>query len=99
MTGNLDIITNAMVREVTLDKTGKTSGVHYIDKHSGKEEHAAAREGVLAASGCESARILLNSKTNLFPDGLANRSGKVGRYLTDTVGANALRHIPALQHL
>src|SRR6266446_8572417 len=99
MTGNLDIITNAMVREVTLDKTGKTSGVHYIDKDSGKEEHAAARVVVLAASGCESARILLNSKSNLFPDGLANRSGKVGHYLMDTVGAGISAQIPALENV
>ena len=99
MTGNLDIITNAMVREVTLDKTGKATGVHYIDKDSGKEEHAAARVVVLAASGCESARILLNSKSNLFPDGLANRSGKVGRYLMDTVGANVVGQIPALENV
>src|SRR6266568_2939621 len=97
--GNLDIITNAMVREVTLDKTGKATGVHYIDKDSGKEEHAAARVVVLAASGCESARILLNSKSNLFPDGLANRSGKVGRYLMDTVGANVVGQIPALENV
>src|SRR5204862_2039609 len=85
-TGNLDIITEAMVREVTVDPAGKATGVLYIDKRSGKEERATARCVVLAASGCESARILLNSKSTLFPNGLANGSGKVGRYLMDTVG-------------
>ncbi len=73
-TGNLDIITDAMVREVTLDKDGKATGVHYIDKETGKEERATARVVMLAASGCESARILLNSKSALFPNGLANGS-------------------------
>jgi choline dehydrogenase-like flavoprotein len=97
-TGNLDIITDAMVREVILDKTGKATGVLYIDKDSGKEERATARVVILAASGCESARILLNSKSALFPNGLANSSGKVGRYLMDTVGSSLGGHIPALEN-
>ena len=97
-TGNLDIITEAMVREVTLDKAGKATGVLYIDRRSGKEERATARVVVLAASGCESARILLNSKSALFPNGLANGSGKVGRYLMDTVGSSLSGHIPALEN-
>ncbi len=59
-TGNLDIITEAMVREVTVGKDGKATGVLYIDKRTGKEERATARVVVLSASGCESARILLN---------------------------------------
>src|SRR3954466_15388194 len=98
MTGNLDIITEAMVREVTVDKTGKATGVLYMDKATGKEERATARVVVLCASGCESARILLNSKSALFPNGLANGSGKIGRYLMDTVGSNLGGHIPALEN-
>ena len=47
-TGNLDIITEAMVREVTLGKDGKATGVLYIDKRTGKEERATARVVVLA---------------------------------------------------
>jgi choline dehydrogenase-like flavoprotein len=97
-TGNLDIITEAMAREVTVGKDGKVTGVLYIDKRSGKEERATARVVVLAASGCESARILLNSKSALFPNGLANGSGKVGRYLMDTVGSSLAGHIPALEN-
>lgn len=96
--GNLDIVTNAMVREVTIDEKGRATGVLYIDKTTGKECHAPARVVVLAASGCESARILLNSKSAQFPDGLANRSGKVGRYLMDTVGAGLSGQIPMLEN-
>ena len=96
--GNLDIHTDAMVREVTVDDSGRATGVHYIDKMSGKEMNATARVVVLAASGCESARILLNSKSPMFPDGLANGSGKVGRYLMDTVGASLGGQIPALEN-
>ena len=98
-TGNLDIIPNAMVREVTVDAQGRATGVIYIDKTTGQESSAKARVVVLAASGCESARILLNSKSNLFPNGLANSSGKVGRYLMDTVGAGVSGQIPALENL
>lgn len=97
-TGNLDIITDAMVREVTIDKSGKATGVHYIDKATGKDMHAKARVVILAASGCESARILLNSKSALFPNGLANSSGKIGRYLMDTVGSSVSGHIPLMEN-
>jgi choline dehydrogenase-like flavoprotein len=51
---------------------------------------------VLAASACESARLLLNSKSRRFPNGLANSSGAVGRYLTDSVGYSLGGHVPAL---
>ena len=97
-TGNLDIITDAMVREVMVGKDGKATGVLYIDKETGKEARATARVVILAAGGCESARILLNSKSNLFPHGLANSSGKVGRYLMDSVGSSLSGHIPALEN-
>ncbi len=97
-TGNLDIITDAMVREVTIDKNGKATGVHYIDRETRRDRHAVAKVVVLAASGCESARILLNSKSTLFPNGLANSSGKVGKYLMDTVGAKVTGQIPALEN-
>ena len=98
-TGNLDIITDAMVREVTIDNAGKATGVNYIDKATRSDMHAAARVVILAASGCESARILLNSKSNLFQNGLANGSGKVGRYLMDTVGSDLNGQIPALENV
>jgi choline dehydrogenase-like flavoprotein len=97
-TGNLDIITQAMVREVTINKEGRTTGVLFIDKTTGKEERAQGKVVILAASGCESARILLNSKSNMFPNGLANSSGKVGRYLMDTVGVSLGGHIPAMEN-
>ena len=98
-TGNLDIITNAMVREVTVDTNGRATGVHYIDKDTRVEEHVSARVVILTASACESARILLNSKSSLFPDGLGNGNGLVGKYLMDTVGAGVQGQIPALENM
>src|SRR6185369_6503799 len=96
--GNLDIVTDAMVREVELGKDGKATGVIYIDKKTREEKRARARVVVLAASGCESARILLNSKSAQHPEGMANSSGKVGRYLMDTVGSDLSGQIPALEN-
>jgi choline dehydrogenase-like flavoprotein len=54
---------------------------------------------VLAASACESVRILLNSRSAQFPQGLANSSGKVGRYLMDTVGSSVSGQVPLLESL
>ncbi len=95
-TGKLRIIANAMAREVTVDDRGMATGVAYINKSSGREEHIRARVVVLAASACESARMLLNSKSEHFPDGLANGSGTVGKYLTDTTGTDVAGFIPGL---
>jgi choline dehydrogenase-like flavoprotein len=98
-TGNLDITTDAMVFEVTLGPDGHATGVNFVDRTTGKHEHASARVVVLAASACESARVLLNSRSTHFPDGLANSSGKVGRYLMDTVGSDVTGQVPLLESL
>jgi choline dehydrogenase-like flavoprotein len=98
-TGNLDILPNAMVREVTVDDSGKATGIIYIDKTTGQEGRAKARVVVLAASSAESVRILLNSKSARFPNGVANSSGLVGKYIMDTVGASLGGHVPALEDL
>lgn len=95
-TGKLTMITNAMAREVTVGRDGLATGVLYIDKVTGDEKRVDARIVVLAASACESARILLNSKSSQFPQGLANSSGVVGKYLTDTTGTDVGGFIPAL---
>jgi choline dehydrogenase-like flavoprotein len=99
MTGNLDVITDAMVHSVQVHKFGHANGVFYVDKETGKERFAKGRSVVLAASACESARILLNSKTSRHPDGVANSNGIVGRYLMDTVGASVRGQIPALERV
>jgi choline dehydrogenase-like flavoprotein len=95
-TGKLTLITNAMAREVTIDARGRATGVTYIDKTDGSEKHVPARVVVLAASALESARLLLNSKSSLFPQGLANSSGTVGKYITDTTGTDVAGFIPKM---
>ena len=97
-TGNVDLVTDAMVREVTVDRNGRATGVSYVDKLTRTDHVASARVVVLAASACETARILLNSKSPTFPNGVANSSGLVGKYLMDTVGAGISGQIPALEN-
>ena len=95
-TGRLTIHTNAMAREVTVGRDGLATGIRYIDKETGEDRHVDAKVVVLAASACESARILLNSRSARFPQGVANSSGVVGKYLTDTTGTDVAGFVPAL---
>jgi choline dehydrogenase-like flavoprotein len=93
-TGKARILTDAMVARVLMGPDGKATGVEYFDRHTGVTHSVKARAVVLAASACETARLLLNSKQG----GLANGSGQVGRNLVDTTGTNVSGHIPALEN-
>ncbi len=95
-TGKLTIMTNAMVREVTTNDAGLATGVSYVDKHTGEDRHVDAKVVVLAASACETARIMLNSKSKAHPNGLSNSSGVIGRYITDTTGTSVGGFIPKM---
>lgn len=95
-TGNLTLRTGAMVREVTTDREGRATGVSYIDTQTRQEQQVQADVVVLAASACESARLLLNSKSPQHPNGLANSSNMVGKYLMDSTGASIAGFFPQL---
>ena len=95
-TKRLTIVTNAMAREVTVGDDGLATGVTYVDKTTGRENHGRGRVVVMAASACETARLLLNSKSARFPHGLGNSSGVVGKYLTDTTGTGVRGFIPKM---
>jgi len=97
--GNLDLISDAMAREVTVGPDGRATGVSFIDRRTGKERTVKGKVVVLAASSGETVRILLNSKSARFPQGLANSSGLVGKYIMDTVGASLGGQIPAMESL
>ncbi len=98
-TGRLTLITGAMARELVVGKDGKVAAVSYIDKATHEERRIHARAFIVAASACESARLLLNSRSTLFPDGLANSSGVVGCNLMDSVGSDAGGYFPQLEKM
>jgi choline dehydrogenase-like flavoprotein len=96
-TGKLTIIPNAMVREILTGDEGKVRGVSYVDKTTRSEVQVRCRAVVLAASACESARLLLNSRSPRHSNGLANSSEAVGRNLMDSVGYSLGGHVSALE--
>jgi glucoside 3-dehydrogenase (cytochrome c) catalytic subunit len=85
-TGNLTIRTNATVSEVLVDTdTGKARGVAFVDTVTAKSYEAKAKVVVLAASTLESARLMLLSKSRLYPNGIGNSSGHVGHNFCEHV--------------
>lgn len=94
--GKVELYTQAMVRSVTTDESGNATGVSFISKVDMKEYKLRSRVVVLGASACESARIMLNSKSKTHPNGVGNSSGMVGRYLHDSTGADRMGIMPEL---
>jgi choline dehydrogenase-like flavoprotein len=82
-TGKFTLVSDAVVSHVLIDSNGAASGVHYIERTTHRHREAHARVVVLAAAALESTRILLNSKSPLFPQGVGNEEGVLGHYLMD----------------
>jgi len=83
-TGRLVLRPHSVVAQVLYDPgRGRARGVRVIDARTRHEMEFTSRIVFLCASAIESVRLLLNSKTERFPDGLANSSGTLGRYLMD----------------
>jgi choline dehydrogenase-like flavoprotein len=85
-TGNLEVRPNSQVLMIEHDEAGKVTGVVYADK-DGKQQRQKARLVCVAGNTIESPRLLLNSNSAKFPNGLANSSGQVGK--------NYMRHMTA----
>ena len=83
-TGNLEVRANSMVVNIEHDVSGKVTGVVYVDA-DGKQQRQKARVVAVAGNSLESPRLLLNSVSSKYPNGLANSSGQVGR--------NYMRHM------
>jgi choline dehydrogenase-like flavoprotein len=83
-TGKLEVRPNSQVLKIEHDAKGKVTGVVYADK-DGKEVRQKARAVCVAGNSIESPRLLLNSASSMFPNGLANSSGQVGK--------NYMRHM------
>jgi len=82
-TGNCTIIHQAMVHKVLMDEgANRATGVLYVDRDGKQTRELHARVVILCAQTQESTRVLLNSASREYPNGLANSSGVLGRYLT-----------------
>jgi choline dehydrogenase-like flavoprotein len=96
-TRNLDLRTDALAKNILVDESGKATGVAYIDRKTKQEVEVYGRAVVVAASCIESSRIMLNSKSRQWPNGVANSSGQLGRNLCDHLyGRSAAGHLPQL---
>lgn len=87
-TGRCEVRSESYVFRIGMNDKGRATGVHYFDAKK-KEQFQKARAVVVCANGGETPRLLLNSATNAFPQGLANSSGMVGRYLMFNKGGGA----------
>ncbi len=89
-TGNLDLRPESHVLTIEHDDNGKVTGVVYMDK-DGNQQMQKARAVCVAGNAIETPRLLLNSATSKYPDGLGNSSGQVGknymRHMTGSVYA------------
>lgn len=74
------LVTGARVREITVNDQGLATGAIYIDRN-GRERRQEAKAVIVCGNGVGTPRLLLLSKSNRFPDGLANSSGLVGKNL------------------
>ena len=95
-TGNFTLFQNKAAREVLLDRQGRARAVSVIDTVTRSEEEIRARNFALCCATVQSARLLLNSRSPRFPEGLANSSGLVGRYLSGHVGIEVCGYLEDL---
>lgn len=95
-TGNIDVLPNAMAREVLTNKEGMATGVSYVNKDDLNEYTVKGKVVILAASACETSRLMMNSKSPRHPNGIANSSGVLGKYLHDSTGTAMGGVLPSL---
>ena len=85
-TGRMTLRPNSVVLKVLVDENGKARGVAFVDRLTKKDYEVRSRAVVLGASALESTRIMLNSVSRFWPNGIANSSGVLGHYLMDNFG-------------
>jgi choline dehydrogenase-like flavoprotein len=96
-TGNLTLRPNAVAWKVLMDREGKARSVLFLDRFTRQPEEAFGKVIVLGAGCLESTRILLNSKAEDHPNGLANSSGVMGKYFCEQIMAgNIMGLVPQL---
>lgn len=95
-TGRLQVVDNAVAARVLVDDRGMASGVQYFDRNTGEEHRVYGKRVVMAASCIDSTRILLNSKSPRYPNGIGNSSDVIGRYLCEQVRFHMQAFAPGL---
>jgi len=95
-TGKLEIRSNAVAARILVDDKGRAKGVQYFDRHTGAERQALAKVVVVGASCVDSTRLLLNSKSTAYPNGLGNSSDVIGRYLCEQLRFHIRGWLPPL---
>jgi choline dehydrogenase-like flavoprotein len=96
-TGNFTLRQNALAREILVDQEGRARGVSFVDTQTKKQEEVSAQIVVVCCATVESARLLLNSRSPRYPNGLANSNGVVGRYLHGHLGGGADIYLKELE--
>jgi len=109
-TGRLDIRPNSVVREVMVSAENRATGVRFLDRHTLKEGEVRGRCVVVSCACVQSVALLLMSRSRLYPDGLGNSSGQLGKnfiphftggveaFLTDLIGKPAVNDEGFLDH-
>ncbi|MDP8981635.1 MAG: GMC family oxidoreductase [Acidobacteriota bacterium] len=95
-TGKLRVIDNAVVARVLVDDKGLANGVQYFDRRTREEHKVYAKRVVMGASCVDSTRILLNSKSSAYPNGIGNSSDVIGRYLSEQIRFHMYGFLPEL---
>jgi choline dehydrogenase-like flavoprotein len=95
-TGKLEIRTNAVVGRILVNKESRADAVQYFDRQTGQEYQVRGKVVVMGASCIDSTRILLNSKSDIFPSGIGNGSGVIGKYLCEQIRTTTKALLPDL---
>ncbi len=95
-TGNLRLIDNAVVGRVLVGNDGLAKGVQYFDRKTGQEHTVLGKRVIIGAACVDSTRILLNSKSEKYPNGIGNSSDVIGRYLCEQVRFHMYGFAPEL---
>ena len=95
-TGKLEIRSNAVAARILVDDKGRAKGVQYFDRKTGAERQVLGKVVVVGASCVDSTRILLNSKSTRYPNGIGNGSDVIGRYLCEQIRFHVRGFLPPL---
>ena len=95
-TKKLEIRSNAVAARVLVDDKGLARGVQYFDRATGRAREVLGKVVIVAASCVDSTRILLNSTSEKFPNGIGNGSDVIGRFLTEQIRLNVKGFMPSL---